>query len=339
MLKSKYLLIFLKKIAFQLIYFSFISFIYFELIQNKLEFNSIKNALFLVFEMLFFCYLLFIINVIFLADELLKKNNLLTVIIKNLLLIVLFLFIWPYSNLLFKITTSANSNVFFSYNLLFLTFTFAAVLFYLDLINHIQNKTEMFRLMKDKNKFEVELLKSQFTPHFLFNTLNSIYSKCHNTSPQAALMIQDLSNFMRYLIYDCSKNRVLINKEVDMIQDFIKLYKLNYNSQIAINFKHRLFDENQRIAPMLLLNFVENAFKHSQIGVSKAAYVNIELATDNEFLYFKIKNNKAAIQNKLEKGIGNHNTITRLKLDYKDQYEYLITDLDKSYEIYLNIRL
>jgi len=209
----------------------------------------------------------------------------------------------------------------------------------LDFINYLQNKSAIFRLIKEKNKFEVDLLKSQFTPHFLFNTLNSIYSKCHTSSPEAASMIFDLSNFMRYLIYDCSTHRVLINKEVALIQNFIKLYKLNYNAQINIDFKHKLYDENQRIAPMLLLNFVENAFKHSQIGVSNEAYVVIELATDHEFLYFKTKNNKMSFPNKLEKGIGNQNTINRLELDYKDQYTFEVTDLKESYEVYLNIRL
>ena len=339
MLKSKYSLFIFKKIVFQFFYFSFISIIYYELINNKLQLLNVYEKVFLVIEMLFFCYSLFFININFLEKELIIRKKFLIVAFKNAIFITVILFLWPYFNSLFKIQLALNFNVLFGYHLLFLLFTLVSSLFYLDFINHLQNKSEMFRLIKEKNKFEVELLKSQFTPHFLFNTLNSIYSKCHNTSPEAAIMIYDLSNFMRYLIYDCSTHRVLINREVAMIQDFIKLYKLNYNSQIDIDFKHKLYDENQRIAPMLLLNFVENAFKHSQIGVSKVAYVKIELATDHEFLYFKIKNNKMAIQNKLEKGIGNYNTINRLELDYKDQYEFGVTDLETSYEIYLKIRL
>jgi LytS/YehU family sensor histidine kinase len=218
-------------------------------------------------------------------------------------------------------------------------FTLVTSLFYSDWIYQIENKGAMYRLLKEKNKFEVELLKSQFSPHFLFNTLNSIYSKCHNTSPEAAKMIYNLSNFMRYLIYDCSSQRVLISKEVTLIEDFIKLYKLNYSDSIDITFKHKLFDEGQRVAPMLLLNFIENGFKHSQVGVSKGSYVRIELATDQYFLYFKIENNKVPMQNKLEKGIGNINTISRLDLDYVGQYEYEVTDLEKLYTVNLKIRL
>lgn len=152
-------------------------------------------------------------------------------------------------------------------------------------------------------------------------------------------MIYDLSSFMRYLIYDCSSQRVLISKEVHLIQDYIKLYKLNYNEAIDITFKHKLFDEGQRIAPMLLLNFIENAFKHSQVGVSKGSFVKIELATDQIFMYFRIENNKVTLQNKLERGIGNKNTISRLDLDYVGQYEYEVTDLEKLYTVNLKIRL
>lgn len=339
MFKSKNALFVFKKIVFQFFYFSFISFVYYELINNKLQLQSITTKVFLVAEMLFFCYLLFLINVKFLEKELFVKKNFLNVLFKNTIVISVILVLLPYLNGLFNLNYSEESNTFFGYRLLFLLFTLAASLYYLDFINYLQNKSAIFRLIKEKNKFEVDLLKSQFTPHFLFNTLNSIYSKCHNSSPEAATMIYDLSNFMRYLIYDCSTHRVLINKEVAMIQDFVKLYKLNYNAQINIDFKHKLYDENQRIAPMLLLNFVENAFKHSQIGVFNEAFVVIELATDEEFLYFKTTNNKMSIQNKLEKGIGNQNTINRLELDYKDQYTFEVTDLKSSYEVYLKIRL
>ena len=148
-----------------------------------------------------------------------------------------------------------------------------------------------------------------------------------------------LSDILRYVLYESNQGQVSILKEIKHIKDYIEIERLRLGNMVRVEIEISDQISDQNIEPMLLLTLVENAFKHSQIGVLKAAYVNIELATDNEFLYFKIKNNKAAIQNKLEKGIGNHNTITRLKLDYKDQYEYLITDLDKSYEIYLNIRL
>ncbi len=124
-----------------------------------------------------------------------------------------------------------------------------------------------------------------------------------------------------------------------MIYDFIKLYKLNYSDNINVTFKHKLFDECQRVAPLLLLNFIENAFKHSQAGVAKGSFVAIELATDQDFLYFKIENNKVTLQNKLEKGIGNFNTLARLDLDYLGQYEYEVTNVENLYTVNLKIRL
>ena len=96
--------------------------------------------------------------------------------------------------------TSLRCSHYFLYYLYFQLFlcvyTLSASLFYSDWIYQIENKGAMYRLLKEKNKFEVELLKSQFSPHFLFNTLNSIYSKCHSTSPEAAKMIYNLSNFL-----------------------------------------------------------------------------------------------------------------------------------------------
>ncbi len=186
---------------------------------------------------------------------------------------------------------------------------------------------------------ELNILKSQFSPHFLFNTLNIIYSKCHVTSPEAAGMIQNLSNFMRYLSNECSKDKVLLQKEVAMIHDYITLYKGNYTDGINIKFLHKLYDPEQKIAPMLLLNFVENAFKHSHIAVKQDAYVTIELATDRDYLHFKVTNNKAAAINQLEKGIGNTITLKQLELAYPDQYEYDVRETDKEYEVFLKIRL
>ena len=335
MLKTKYGLIIFKKIAFQLFYFGFIV--------SFLFFFEDKKVLFLsnfeIGDVLLICVLMFYINSSFFAKEMVVNKKYIPFFIKNIFLIGILIF----GDYILRIALKANVNTVpnkFLFLELFLSlFTLSASLFYSDWIYQIENKGAMYRLLKEKNKFEVDLLKSQFSPHFLFNTLNSIYSKCHNTNPDAAIMIYNLSNFMRYLIYECSSQRVLISMEVTFIKDFINLYKLNYSESINITFKHKLFDEGQRIAPMLLLNFIENGFKHSQVGVSKESFVKIELATDQYYLYFKIENNKVSLQNKLEKGIGNVNTISRLELDYAGQYEYEVIDLEKLYTVNLKIKL
>jgi hypothetical protein len=331
MLKTKYGLIIFKKIGFQLFYFSFILF-FFLLTEKDIPF-------YYYFETLMGSLLLFYINTVFFAKEMVVNKKYKSFFVKNTFLIIALVLCFYFFSNVFKVNKFEIRDRFLYFQLFLCIYTLFTSLFYSDWIYQIENKGAMYRLLKEKNKFEVELLKSQFSPHFLFNTLNSIYSKCHSTSPEAAKMIYNLSNFMRYLIYDCSNQRVLIRKEVTLIEDFIKLYKLNYSDSINITFKHKLFDEGQRIAPMLLLNFIENAFKHSQVGVSKESFVKIELATDQNFLFFKIENNKVPLQNKLEKGIGNVNTISRLDLDYMGQYEYEVTDLEKLYTVNLKIRL
>lgn len=339
MLKTKYGLIIFKKLAFQLFYFGFIILFVFFFDENKFRFSSnfILNPISI--EIFLICILLFYVNSIFFAKEMVVHKKYYSFLIKNILLIVFIILGTYFLKIVFNLNSPRTANNLMSFEIFVSLFSIASSLFYSDWIYQIENKGAMYRLLKEKNRFEVELLKSQFSPHFLFNTLNSIYSICHNSSPEAAKMIYNLSNFMRYLIYDCSSQRVLVSKEVTLIEDFIKLYKLNYSDSIDITFKYKLFDEGQRIAPMLLLNFIENGFKHSQVGVSKGAYVKIELATDQNFLYFKIENNKVTLQNKLEKGIGNSNTISRLDLDYVGQYEYEVTDLEKKYTVNLKIRL
>ncbi len=339
MLKTKYGLIIFKKIAFQLFYFGFIALFVFFFQENKMKFSSDFEVNYVFIELFLICILLFYLNSNFFAKKMVANNKYTSFFIKNTFLIAILVLGCYVLRIAFKVNMLIVTNKFLSFELFLSFFTLITSLFYSDWIYQIENKGAMYRLLKEKNKFEVELLKSQFSPHFLFNTLNSIYSKCHNTSPEAAKMIYNLSNFMRYLIYDCSSQRVLISKEVTLIEDFIKLYKLNYSDSIDITFKHKLFDEGQRVAPMLLLNFIENGFKHSQVGVSKGSYVRIELATDQYFLYFKIENNKVPMQNKLEKGIGNINTISRLDLDYVGHYEYEVTDLEKLYTVNLKIRL
>ncbi len=339
MLKSKYRLIIFKKILFQFFFFIFILLSAAFFAKNSLELLPNFEKRFIIIEILLFSYFLFYVNSVFFAKEMVLNKKYISFFFKNILFFATLILVDYLLRNFLKITLNSKTNEIFYFDLLLILFTLVTSLFYTDWIYQIENKAAIYRLIKEKNKFEVELLKSQFSPHFLFNTLNSIYSKCHNTSPDAAVMIYNLSNFMRYLIYDCSSQRVLISKEVTLIDDFIKLYKLNYSDTIDISFKHKLFDEGQRIAPMLLLNFIENAFKHSQVGVSKGSFVKIELASDQDFLYFKIKNNKVTLQNKLEKGIGNLNTISRLDLDYMGKYEYEVTDLEKLYTVNLKIRL
>lgn len=289
--------------------------------------------------MLVFSGLVFFVNYYFLADDLLVKKNTIAYLIKIIGLALMLLLLLNVSETYIFESTRSLSNNDYLFGFFLVVYVIAFSLFYRDYATTLGNKENMLRLIKEKNEFEVNMLKSQFSPHFLFNTLNSIYSKCHDTSPEAAKMIHNLSNFMRYLIDECSRDKVLIQREVLMIHDFINLYKLNHSNEMNIVFKHKLFDASQQIAPMLLLNFVENAFKHSNMASSRGSFVEIELATDQQSLYFKVKNNKVPILNRLEKGIGNKNTIMRLELDYKNSYVYEVKETEKEYEMDLKIKL
>jgi two-component system LytT family sensor kinase len=150
-----------------------------------------------------------------------KKYN--SFFIKNTLLIALLVLGCYILRITLKANMSTLTDNFISFELFLSFFTLITSLFYSDWIYQIENKGAMYRLLKEKNKFEVELLKSQFSPHFLFNTLNSIYSKCHNTSPDAAKMIYNLSNF---------------NRQFRVIKKITPLaYRMNYKSHYQRQFE------------------------------------------------------------------------------------------------------
>lgn len=229
MIKTKHDLIVFKKIAFQVFYFGFLGAIVYCFLETNIKFVSNFEKNFSYIEILLSCYLLFFLNAISFAKEMVLHKKYFYFFIKNTLMIgLLILGVYLARYFLKSYSLIEMVKILPFYFFLWL-FTIATSLFYSDWMYQIENKAAMYRLVKEKNRFEVELLKSQFSPHFLFNTLNSIYSKCHSTSPEAAVMIYNLSTFMRYLIYDCSSQRVLVSKEVTLIDDFIKLYKLNYS--------------------------------------------------------------------------------------------------------------
>ncbi|MDY8136132.1 histidine kinase [Aquimarina sp. 2201CG5-10] len=197
-------------------------------------------------------------------------------------------------------------------------------------------------LEKDNLKLEGELkfLKSQINPHFLFNTLNSIYSLSHKKSPRAAHMVDKLSEIMRYLMYDGNQKSVPLSKEVKLIQDYIDLYGARFVEHHHIDFYHENVQSHHRIAPMLLIPFVENAFKHSNIFNKENAWVRFEMVVNNDTLYFTTMNTKTENPSEIiSNNIGNQNVIKQLNYIYPDCYDINIEDNDRDYQLSLTIQL
>jgi sensor histidine kinase YesM len=193
-----------------------------------------------------------------------------------------------------------------------------------------------------KQKIENELLalKSQVNPHFMFNSLNNIYSLALKKSDQAPGAIIKLGDILRYVIYDAQEENVTIGKELKLINDYIDLQKIRLrNAKVQLDVSG--LREDLEIAPLLFLPLVENGFKHGIKGDLKG-WLNISFRQEGEFLYFVAENNTGSTE-KIEKkkytGIGVENVRRRLEISYPGKHEFHIFDNGESYRVELKIKL
>lgn len=193
----------------------------------------------------------------------------------------------------------------------------------------------------DKVKAELALLKSQINPHFLFNTLNNIYGLVHMNDPRAPQMISMLSKILRYLLYDCGEQRVSLRKEKELIENYLQLQAMKSKSVAdRIDFYSDGIADSHTIAPMLLINFVENCFKHSDIETSEEGWVNISLEVAEDQLHFTTRNTMKPVVTKSKRsGIGLSNTQKMLAGEYADKHSLMAGTVQEFYEIDLKLDL
>ena len=170
---------------------------------------------------------------------------------------------------------------------------------------------------------ELQFLQSQINPHFLFNNLNNIYSYSLDNSPKTPEIILGLSDLLRYVLYDCKEEYMSLDKELKQLESFIKLSEVQIENRGEVNFKFPTNTASYKIAPLLLLVFVENAFKHSASSMSEGIQISVVAnITDTDKLEFICSNTYSSNSNvnSLSKGIGLANVRKRLELIYGDQY-------------------
>lgn len=199
------------------------------------------------------------------------------------------------------------------------------------------------RLERKRLEAEVKFLRSQINPHFLFNTLNNIFAITQrNDDEEGSNALLRLSGLMRYMLYESTESDIQLTQEISHIQDYRDLMLLKYakTAQPEIIFKTPSIPESCLIAPLLLLPFVENAFKHG-IDNSGQGYIHIDLKLDANELYFQILNSAfdQRTANTDHKGIGLDNVRQRLELLYPNRHELLIDDQAKTYKIRLKVKL
>ena len=202
-----------------------------------------------------------------------------------------------------------------------------------------QKETE--QLSKEKTKAELQLLKAQVHPHFLFNTLNNIYFFTLTNSAQAPVMIKKLSGLLNYILHECDQPLVPLEKEIKMIQDYMALEKIRYAEQMQMTIDIDGKADEKMIAPLLLIPFVENSFKHGASKMITQPWVKLTIQIENNWLHFKVTNSKPATnESSLSKGnIGLKNVTKRLELLYPDTHELSIVSGPGSYAVHLVLQL
>jgi len=195
------------------------------------------------------------------------------------------------------------------------------------------------QLQKENTESQLQLLKAQVHPHFLFNTLNNIYSHTQNVSPTASKLVMGLSDMLRYMLYECNQPFVPLNKELQMITDYVTLEKIRYGNRLDVQIDFPSETGNLVIAPLLLLPFVENCFKHGASNMLDQPWISLQIIVDNRVMKMKLVNGKANDYKPLKSsnGIGISNVKKRLELIYPEKY---ILDIQEEDEVYIvNLKL
>lgn len=182
---------------------------------------------------------------------------------------------------------------------------------------------------------ELKHLKMQIHPHFLFNTLNTMYGLALKKAAQTPDMILKLSNLLDYLLYQTEKPSVLISEEINHIEDYIALEKMRFNDTLDIAMDVQLESKHTTIAPMILLPFIENSFKHGSI-IHGVLEIDIQIKTSLELIHFRIKNSNAE-RASVGHGIGLENIKKRLELLYPGSHELSIKDQTNAFEVDLQL--
>lgn len=200
-----------------------------------------------------------------------------------------------------------------------------------------KEKQTYLQLNEQKKSTELSTLKHQLNPHFLFNTLNNLYALSINKSDEAPEVIAKLSEMLDYMLYGCNDKYVSLKKEIELIENYLALEKVRYDERVAINLNKNV-DPNVRIAPLILLTFIENAFKHGVSQELKKAYIHIKIYTEGTFIQFDITNSIArnmASGNK--ETIGLTNVKKQLELLYLDSYSLDITEEPNCFNVRLKL--
>lgn len=212
----------------------------------------------------------------------------------------------------------------------------AIVIFKKWYLDELANK----KLAEEKVAAELSFLKSQIHPHFLFNTLNNLYALTLIKSDKTPEIVLKLSDLLDYMIYNSNEEFVSLTKELEILNSYIELEKMRYNERLDLKYEIKGDVNGHRIAPLILLPFIENSFKHGASNDRANPVIDIELSIDPAFLTMKVTNSKPSDgidDESVARGIGLKNVKRRLELLYPEKHELQIIPGEKQFEIRLKL--
>lgn len=223
------------------------------------------------------------------------------------------------------------------YNIFMLTFVAGVAVSIRLFRRQYDSKMREIILQKEKTETELKYLKGQINPHFLFNTLNNIYSLAMKGSDQTSEAILRLSKMMRFVLYESGNANIPLKDELALIQDYIKLEKLRYTNRLEVKYIEDVDNPDRKIGPLLLIHFVENAFKHGVSESRTQSFVNVEISLKNNVLKAAVVNSKSGdLKQNNNLSIGMENIRKQLNILYP-KHKLDIRDNDQKYSIELVI--
>lgn len=206
--------------------------------------------------------------------------------------------------------------------------------------NHFKKEKRVQEMIRQQNEAQLQFLKAQINPHFLFNTLNNIYSLSLTGSPQTPNMILKLSDLLRYVVYESKYDKVLLEKEVKHIKKYTELVQMKSEHPLDIQIEVKGDIEGVMIEPMILIPLVENCFKHCDFDTNESAFTRIILEIRNGSLIFKTQNSKNEIDTQKDTvgGVGLENIKRRLNMYYPNRHVFEIQNDSKFFAVNLSLK-
>lgn len=283
----------------------------------------------------------------YLLPRLLKRGKLAYYVVGLVLAIAFYLFAKNWQDVSLQTHGMASKkggsylgNIYYNFSILCFYFLFSLALV-LSKEWYLQ-KEQLRQAQLEKLNAELAYLRAQTNPHFIFNTINTIYFQIDKKNGTARETLMLFSNILRYQLYDCNEDLIAIEKEITSLKSYVTLQKMRKDGRYMVEFICQPSVKEFSIAPLLLMPFIENAFKHISSFSEQENKVTIEMDKVGNVFYFNVFNTQDLVDNKMDKevgGIGLKNVRRRLQLLYHDKHELLISNDSDAFSIYLTLEV